>query len=99
MENVSCKFVSLDGSQEPFAFTVYSYDLSGGFVEFDGYYYVEEAEFTKRYTLEISNEAPLQIEIYKKEVYEDTSVFRPHEVDSSITICLCKKARHKIFFR
>jgi hypothetical protein len=99
----------------------YECDGSGGKFEFNGYYYVEDSALPKKHSLcyrrwdvsgAIVDEQTYLVEIYRREVVKDTSVFTPtrreleergetttEEDDDWGGICFFPTKRQVLYFR
>ena len=123
LDSLQCHFHIEDREKvrrSPYVRKVLQYDISSGFIEYDGYFYIEESDLPLTYILHLGErekspykieddryyynyvfEHLLQIEIYRRESFEDTSVISDDidEEGEPMRICFFPTNRERIWFR
>lgn len=61
---MECYFVALDGGKQPYVRRYISHDISGGYLEYDGYFYEDEEELPKMYMMDLNQyeDKPYKVE-------------------------------------
>ena len=107
---IQCQFISDKGfaNKDPYVRELFSYNITEGFIEFDGFFRATDEEFPLTYQLYLSQEDAswkiiscenYLIEIYKREIIEDTSVISEIDEDGEpMHICFCPTERMKLWF-
>jgi hypothetical protein len=81
--------------KKPYVKELYNLDFQKGVIEFNGYYYEDEENLPQKVTMFFQNNK-YEIEIYKMEILENTSVYFDDEEFGKI--CLFPTYKMQLFF-
>lgn len=86
--------------RKPYVIELYNLDVNEGVIDFNGYYYEDEEDLPKKVTMFYKNDTTTnnkyEIQIYKMDVYENTSKYFDDEDFGPI--CLYPTYKMKLYF-